>query len=152
MVVVFEGRWVGWFYSNSCFYYLLLLVPLFFFASLCSWSIVLVRILFFFLAWRSFFFIMRDRFFVLVNSNYYYFVSILCATTYAYGRLIILLLTAPVSYAFASLSIARRSSPFGRVAFGGVNMACVLRDAAWHACTGGGKMKLTWHHVSSLAE
>lgn len=128
MVVVFEGRWVGWFYSNSCFYYLLLLVPLFFFASLCSWSIVLVRILFFFLAWRSFFIIMRDRFFVLVNSNYYYFVSILCPTTY--GRLIILLLTAPVSYAFASLSIARRSSPFGRVAFGGVNMACVLRDAA----------------------
>lgn len=45
MVVVFEGRWVGWFYSNSCFYYLLLLF-LFVFASLCSWSIVLVRILF----------------------------------------------------------------------------------------------------------
>lgn len=64
MVVVFEGRWVGWFYSNSCFYYLLLL---FFFCFVVQlehrsgpYSFSFLFSFFFFFGMEEFFFYLSE--------------------------------------------------------------------------------------------
>lgn len=66
---LFEGRWVGWFYLNSCFYYC---SSLFFFTS-CAvcWSIVLVRFFFFIFGMEEFFYL-SEADFLLVNSIFFF--------------------------------------------------------------------------------
>lgn len=61
---------MGWFYSNFCFYYLLLLLPTSF-TSCAAVGASFWSVFFIFLAWRSFFIYLRLVFFFLVNLNFF---------------------------------------------------------------------------------